>query len=143
MENVKKKKEKTIKDIMKNVIKEIHPFLGECLIFKLENNINNKAITVIISEQNNQTLFIKISGSTQILSAVEEEYYNLLSEPSKISLSAQGGPFTKVEAEEFINKPYMKEAVELRRLDDEAKILNKKTPNLLHFKHYLEKSLKN
>ena len=37
----------------------------------------------------------------------------------------------------------MKEAVELRRLDDEAKILNKKTPNLLHFKHYLEKSLKN
>ena len=77
------------------------------------------------------------------LSAVEEEYYNLLSEASKISLHAQGGPFTKVEAEEFIKKPYMKEAVELRRLDDEAKILNKKTPNLLHFKHYLEESLKN
>ena len=77
------------------------------------------------------------------LSAVEEEYYNLLSEASKISLYAQGGPFTKVEAEEFINKPYMKEAVELRRLDDEAKILGKKTPNLEHFKHYLEESLKN
>ena len=61
-------------DIMNNVIKEIHPFLGECFIFKLENNINNKAITVIISEQNNQTLFIKISGSIQILSAVEEEF---------------------------------------------------------------------
>ena len=81
--------------------------------------------------------------SKRYLSAVEEEYYNLLSEASKISLSAQGGPFTKVEAEEFINKPYMKEAVELRRLDDEAKILGKKTPNLEHFKHYLEESLKN
>ena len=81
--------------------------------------------------------------SKRYLSAVEEEYYDLLSEASKISLRAQGGPFTKVEAEDFISKPYMKEAVELRRLDDEAKILNKKTPNLSHFKHYLEKSLKN
>ena len=67
--------------------------------------------------------------------AAEEEYYSLLSEASKISLDAQGGPFTKEEAEEFIKKPHMKEAVELRRLDDEAKILNKKTPNLFHFKH--------
>ena len=37
----------------------------------------------------------------------------------------------------------MKEAVELRRFDDEAKVLNKKTPNLKHFKNYLEESLKN
>ena len=81
--------------------------------------------------------------SKRYLSAVEKGYYNLLSEASKISLQAQGGSFTKIEAEEFINKPYMKEAVELRRLDDEAKILGKKTPNLEHFKHYLEESLKN
>ena len=32
----------------------------------------------------------------------------------------------------------MKEAVELRRFDDQAKILNKKTPTLEHFRHYLE-----
>ncbi len=77
------------------------------------------------------------------LSAVEEGYYSLLSEASKVSLDAQGGPFTREEVEEFIKKPHMKEAVELRRLDDQAKILNKKTPNLSHFKHYLEQSLKN
>ena len=76
------------------------------------------------------------------LSSVEENYYNILSEASKISLKAQGGPFTKDEAEEFIKKPFMKEAVELRRFDDQAKVLNKQTPNLEHFKHYLEKSLK-
>ncbi len=50
---------------------------------------------------------------------------------------------TKEEAEEFINKPFMKEAVELRRIDDQAKVLNKETPNLEHFKNYLEQSLKN
>tara|TARA_Y100000590_G_scaffold319083_1_gene361096 strand:- start:118 stop:669 length:552 start_codon:yes stop_codon:yes gene_type:complete len=76
------------------------------------------------------------------LSSVEEDYYDILSEASKISLKAQGGPFTKDEAEEFIKKPFMKEAVELRRFDDQAKVLNKQTPNLEHFKHYLEKSLK-
>ena len=37
----------------------------------------------------------------------------------------------------------MKEAVELRRFDDQAKVLNKETPNLEHFKDYLEESLKN
>ena len=36
----------------------------------------------------------------------------------------------------------MKDAVELRRFDDQAKVLNKETPNLEHFKHYLEDSLK-
>ena len=37
----------------------------------------------------------------------------------------------------------MTEAIELRRFDDQAKILSKKTPNLEHFRHYLEDSLKN
>ena len=75
------------------------------------------------------------------LSSVEDGYYDALSEASKISLKAQGGPFTNDEAEAFIVKPHMKEAVELRRLDDQAKILNKKTPNTEHFRHYLEDSL--
>jgi predicted HD phosphohydrolase len=34
----------------------------------------------------------------------------------------------------------MKQAVEMRRFDDMAKILNKKTPNIIHFKHYLEEA---
>ena len=63
-----------------------------------------------------------------------------LSEASKISLKVQGGIFSKQEAEEFINKPQMKEAVEMRRLDDQAKILNKKTPSVEHFRKYVENS---
>ena len=80
--------------------------------------------------------------SKRYLSAVEKEYYELLSEASKKSLEVQGGPFTKEEAEAFIKKPFMKQAVEIRRFDDQAKILNKKTPDLLHFKQYVEQSLK-
>ena len=78
--------------------------------------------------------------SKKYLAAVEDGYYDLLSEASQISLAAQGGPFTKKEAEEFIKKPYMREAVEMRRFDDMAKIINKKTPSLSHFKSYLEEA---
>ena len=80
--------------------------------------------------------------SKRYLSAVEKEYYELLSEASKKSLEVQGGPFTKEQADVFIKKPFMEQAVEIRRFDDQAKILNKKTPDLLHFKQYVEQSLK-
>ncbi len=78
--------------------------------------------------------------SKRYLSSVEKGYYDSLSEASKLSLEVQGGPFTKKEADEFIQKPFMKEAVEMRRLDDEAKVLNKKTPDINHFRHYLEQA---
>jgi phosphonate degradation associated HDIG domain protein len=81
-------------------------------------------------------------NSKRYLSAVEDGYYDALSEASQISLAAQGGSFTKEEAENFIAKPFMKEAVEMRRFDDMAKIINKKTPDLNHFKPYLDEACK-
>jgi predicted HD phosphohydrolase len=80
--------------------------------------------------------------SKRYLSAVEDGYYDLLSEGSKISLVVQGGAFTTEEAEEFITKPFMREAVELRKFDDLAKELNKITPPIEHFQHYVEASLR-
>jgi len=79
-------------------------------------------------------------ASKRYLAAVEDGYYDQLSEASKESLKVQGGIFTKQEAEEFINKPQMKEAVEMRRYDDQAKILNKATPSVEHFRKYVENS---
>ena len=70
----------------------------------------------------------------------KKKYYNSLSEASKNSLVAQGGPFTIEEAGNFIKKPFMIEAIELRKFDDLAKVKNKKTPPMGHFKLYIEKS---
>ena len=81
--------------------------------------------------------------SKRYLSSVEDGYYENLSEASKLSLKIQGGPFTKEEADQFIKKPFMKEAVEMRRFDDMAKVLNKKTSDLNHFRHYLEEAYEN
>ena len=79
--------------------------------------------------------------SKRYLSTVEDGYYDLLSEGSKKSLEVQGGPFSKEQANDFINKPFMKQAVEIRRFDDQAKVLNKKTSELFHFRQYVEQSL--
>ena len=46
------------------------------------------------------------------------------------------------EADDFISKPFMDKAVELRRFDDLAKILDKKTPDVEHFRPYLEDARK-
>ena len=81
--------------------------------------------------------------SKRYLSSTEKGYYDSLSEASKLSLKVQGGPFTKEEAEKFIKKPFMKEAVEMRRFDDMAKILDKETPDLNYFRHYLEEAHQN
>ena len=85
---------------------------------------------------------IKNSYTTITNTSLYEGQPTLLSEASKLSLKVQGGPFTKEEAEEFISKPFMDEAVELRRFDDLAKILDKKTPDVEHFRPYLEEARK-
>ena len=72
----------------------------------------------------------------------EKDYYNLLSKASKTSLVTQGGPFTQEEAKKFINQPWMKEAVKLRKFDDLAKELNKVTPPIEYFQHYVETSFR-
>ena len=81
-------------------------------------------------------------NSKRYLAFAEVGYCNSLSEASKISLIAQGGPFTKEEAEIFLNQPLMKEAVELRKFDDLAKELNKINLPIEYFQHYVESSLR-
>jgi phosphonate degradation associated HDIG domain protein len=64
---------------------------------------------------------------------VSKDYWATLSAASKKSLELQGGIFSSVEAEAFINQPHAKEAVQLRIWDDQAKVPGKMTPNLAHF----------
>ncbi len=60
-------------------------------------------------------------------------YFEALSADSVRSLALQGGIYTKEQAKIFINKPYAKDAVQLRIWDDLAKKANYKTPDLDFF----------
>lgn len=72
------------------------------------------------------------------LCAVEPEYYDGLSEPSRQSLELQGGPFSAAEAEAFAREPYAMDAVRLRRWDDAAKVPGVALVPIEHFRRHFD-----
>ncbi|HVH78256.1 MAG TPA: HD domain-containing protein, partial [Stellaceae bacterium] len=75
------------------------------------------------------------------LTGTDPGYFTTLSPGSVRSLELQGGPFSAEGAAEFIDQPYAADAVRLRRWDEGAKVVGKVTPNLAHFRQYIEASL--
>jgi predicted HD phosphohydrolase len=73
------------------------------------------------------------------LCAVQAGYWEALSPASKRSLELQGGAFSPDEAHRFIERPYGRDAAQLRRWDDRAKTPGKTTPRLQHFARIMER----
>ena len=67
------------------------------------------------------------------LCALEQGYFDGLSEDSRRSLQLQGGVYSAGEAERFRAKPYADDAMKLRRWDDLAKVAGAVTPPLEHY----------
>jgi phosphonate degradation associated HDIG domain protein len=77
-------------------------------------------------------------AAKRYLCATEPGYYERLSDASRLSLQLQGGPFSRVDVAAFAENPFSEAAVALRRWDEAAKIERLSTPNLTHFRQYLE-----
>ena len=76
------------------------------------------------------------------LCAAEPDYFDRLSEASRLSLMTQGGPMNRQETEAFAKRPAFAAAVSLRRCDDLGKDPAMKTPPLEHFRALLETLLR-
>ena len=81
-------------------------------------------------------------AAKRYLTAAEPDYFATLSQGSVRSLELQGGPFTSERAAQFIERPFAKDAVMVRRWDEGAKVPHLDTPPLEHFRPHLEASLK-
>jgi phosphonate degradation associated HDIG domain protein len=77
-------------------------------------------------------------AAKRFLCATDPTYSGMLSEASLRSLHLQGGPFTPDQASTFRNHPHAEAAVALRRFDEQAKVPGLPTPELEHFRPYLE-----
>ena len=64
------------------------------------------------------------------LCATDAEYRRQLSTASVHTLKLQGGPMSSEETQAFEREPYYREAVRLRRWDDQGKVAGLKTPPL-------------
>ena len=77
-------------------------------------------------------------AAKRYLCAAEEGYFGLLSAESVRTLSLQGGPMTAAEAAAFEALPYARDAVAVRRWDDQAKDPAATPPGFAHFAPLLE-----
>ncbi|MEM8947457.1 MAG: phosphonate degradation HD-domain oxygenase [Planctomycetota bacterium] len=76
-------------------------------------------------------------AAKRYLCQVDADYLNGLSEPSKLSLQLQGGPYTETEARDFEKHQLVEQVVQVRRYDDLAKVVDLQTPDLEHFLQYV------
>ena len=76
------------------------------------------------------------------LTVADPTYAAQLSPASTRSLKAQGGPFTPVEAEAFLDQPFADQAIALRRWDEGAKIGGAAIPPLAHFRDHVAACLR-
>jgi phosphonate degradation associated HDIG domain protein len=75
------------------------------------------------------------------LCRAEPAYRDALSPASKHSLDLQGGAFSHTEAGRFIERPFARDAVALRRWDDLAKVAGAGTPVLAHYVQLLGRTV--
>jgi [1-hydroxy-2-(trimethylamino)ethyl]phosphonate dioxygenase len=75
------------------------------------------------------------------LCAIDPGYPVRLSPVSKRSLELQGGKMSAADADGFRKLPFADDAVRLRRWDDLAKEVGRKTPSLEHFLAIVEKTV--
>ena len=86
---------------------------------------------------------IKLHVSAKRYLCREKSYYNLLSKASKVSLELQGGKMNNDEAQKFILLKHHKDAITLRKYDDEGKIPNIKIKNINDYKKLITNHLLN
>jgi phosphonate degradation associated HDIG domain protein len=109
---------------------------GEMLIERSSNRSHEQQGAALLSAifQPSVTEPIRLHvAAKRYLCAAESGYWQELSAASKQSLEQQGGIFSADAAAAFIAQPYAAAAVQLRRWDDQAKIVGLAVPSLEHF----------
>jgi phosphonate degradation associated HDIG domain protein len=73
------------------------------------------------------------------LCATDAGYFAKLSEASVATLKLQGGPMSAPETARFEGERFHKEAVRLRRWDDQGKVAGLSTPELEHYRAMIDR----
>ena len=80
-------------------------------------------------------------AAKRYLCATDPEYNVQLSKTTRHTLGLQGGMLNDIEVETFLDLPYSKEAIQLRRWDDSAMAAKKSVPDLEYYMGLLEEAL--
>lgn len=81
-------------------------------------------------------------AAKRYLATAEPGYFDLLSPASVQSLQLQGGLMSMEERAGFAAERFADAAIQLRRWDDEGKVVGRATPGLDHFERYVKLTLR-
>jgi [1-hydroxy-2-(trimethylamino)ethyl]phosphonate dioxygenase len=81
-------------------------------------------------------------AAKRYLCAVDPAYFDALSPASVLSLKLQGGPLDAAGVQAFEALPFAQDAARLRRYDDQGKLPGLVTPDLEHYRPFLEAGLR-
>ena len=81
------------------------------------------------------------ADAKRYLCAIEPAYFDLLSPASRHTLRLQGGVMSPAEAARFAEHRWLRDAVALRRWDDEAKVVGKPTRSLDDWAAFLRRGV--
>lgn len=81
------------------------------------------------------------ADAKRYLCATEPAYFDHLSPASRHTLRLQGGVMSQVEAARFAEHRWLRDAVALRRWDDEAKVVGKPTRSLDEWAPFLRRGV--
>jgi len=73
------------------------------------------------------------------LCATDPGYVAMLSQASVVTLALQGGPLGRAEVLQFETEHFHREAIQVRRWDDQGKVAGLKTPGLAEYRGLIKK----
>ncbi|HEY3784789.1 MAG TPA: hypothetical protein VGL55_05880 [Steroidobacteraceae bacterium] len=77
-------------------------------------------------------------AAKRYLCATDADYATLLSPASVVTLRLQGGPMSRADIAQFESQPAFRNAVRIRRWDDQGKVAGLKTPGLVDYRDLIE-----
>ena len=129
------------------LLHDIGHFVGDFPIDALENGVDNvhenvaaEFLQPYFSKSVTEPIRLHVPAK-KYLCATDINYYNQLSDASKQSLEVQGGLMTKTDIEKFESNPHYREAVQLRKYDDDGKVADKVIQPVTQYQTLLESLL--
>ena len=134
--------------IVAALLHDIGHFVGDFPIDALENGIDNdhenvaaEFLAPYFPESVTEPIRLHVPAK-KYLCATDKNYFDQLSDASKQTLVVQGGIMNSEEVKQFETNRYYREAVQLRKYDDNGKVANKTIHPIIHYQSLLGSLIK-
>jgi [1-hydroxy-2-(trimethylamino)ethyl]phosphonate dioxygenase len=120
-----------------HLIEDVPNDLAEWTVDARHEEIGGRWLATRFRPEVSEPVRLHVPAKRYLL-ATDDSYFAKLSPASVVTLKLQGGPMAAHEIAKFETEQYYKEAVLIRRCDDQGKVAGLKTPGLSEYRALIE-----